>query len=90
MPALAETLIPILRRVEQEVDDAKTDMDDEEYLFLIKSDGMNKQQHLGYKAMQLIAEIHPTLLRNVEFDDETGETRAICGDGGQVNVVVRL
>ena len=80
MPALIEQLLPMLRRYQES-------NRNEAAIYLIKSDGMNHQKFLGFRAMELIEKLHPELIHHVHYNSETGWTTAACGKG-RVNIVV--
>ena len=74
LPALIETLLDTLRVIASD----KCEHRDKEVL-LLKSDGMNKQKGLGWKAAKLMAQMYPELVSGVEHNPFTGETRLEVG-----------
>lgn len=61
-------------------------------VYLIRSDGVNKQKNLGRRAVQAMAELCPDLISDVVHDVDTGSTSAICasacGKGHRLKIAV--
>lgn len=74
LPALIETLLDTLRVIASD----ECERRDKEVL-LLKSDGMNKQKGLGWKAATLMAKMYPDLVSGVQHTPFTGETRLAVG-----------
>lgn len=59
-------------------------------VFLLRSDGMNKQKNVGYRAMLAVQGSRPDLLSEVNHVEATGATNALCKSAGPRLHRVRL
>jgi hypothetical protein len=59
-------------------------------IYLLRSDGMNKQKNVGHRAMLAVQGSRPDLLSKVCHVEATGATSALCRSAGSRPHRVRL